>query len=384
MSEPITVVVSDSVALCGFDRCRAPLPGPGPKGGRPFEFCPDRTWPGGKTCKQLAAAQDALRDAIGQAATHRSALTDAAAAISETANRVAGPVAELLSALRAISTTAAEEMTAAAAQVQAAEAVAAEERGLRQAAEHRTEQANTQRDQALAAATHAEEEAGHHREAASQAQAAAQQAITARGQAELAQARAEATAETDRGHTDRATQQVQHERTRADAAIRDLSSANEHIAALTAQRDAARTELAAAHTTADETAARLRVERDAATAAADTARQHLSEREDQLRELVTTHNERFATLRDELGRARENLATARHDGARHRADLDQERLRLHALREVLSNIGPTTSNPAGHPTTVEGLCGQLLAVLLPAPQSPPAESTPGHDGRDRS
>lgn len=54
-----------AVQLCGFSHCRNPLPPPGPRGGRPFEFCPDRSWPGGKSCKQLAGAEDALKEALG-------------------------------------------------------------------------------------------------------------------------------------------------------------------------------------------------------------------------------------------------------------------------------------------------------------------------------
>src|SRR6201999_2647005 len=61
------VAEADISGLCGFSRCRAPLPGPGPRGGRPFAYCPDRSWPGGKTCKQLAAAQEALAEALGEA-----------------------------------------------------------------------------------------------------------------------------------------------------------------------------------------------------------------------------------------------------------------------------------------------------------------------------
>ncbi|HXV93858.1 MAG TPA: response regulator receiver protein, partial [Pseudonocardia sp.] len=51
----------DDAARCGYSRCRAELPPPGPQGGRRRSFCKDRRWDG-RTCAQMARAE---REALG-------------------------------------------------------------------------------------------------------------------------------------------------------------------------------------------------------------------------------------------------------------------------------------------------------------------------------
>ncbi|MCX6467307.1 MAG: response regulator receiver protein, partial [Pseudonocardiales bacterium] len=51
----------ETVVRCGYSRCRAELPPPGPQGGRPRAFCRDTRWDGGRTCAQMARAE---RDAL--------------------------------------------------------------------------------------------------------------------------------------------------------------------------------------------------------------------------------------------------------------------------------------------------------------------------------
>ncbi|OLF14649.1 hypothetical protein BU204_26280, partial [Actinophytocola xanthii] len=109
------------------------MPPPGPKGGRPFAYCPDRAWPGGRTCKQLAAAQDALAEALGEPPTADTALAEATAGFGEAAARLAAPLAEVLAEASALRGAIAEELTAAAARVEQAESSASTERGLREA-----------------------------------------------------------------------------------------------------------------------------------------------------------------------------------------------------------------------------------------------------------
>src|SRR5438128_12406188 len=92
----VVVETLETDALCGFSRCRAPLPPPGPKGGRPYAYCPDRTWTGGKTCKQLAAAQDALAEALGTSAD--TGVTATAHAFAAAAGKITGPLTEVLAA----------------------------------------------------------------------------------------------------------------------------------------------------------------------------------------------------------------------------------------------------------------------------------------------
>lgn len=168
--------------MCGFDRCRAPLPVPGPRGGRPYEYCPDRVWPGGKSCKQLAAAQEALREALGEP-TDTPVLTAAAATVATATDQVLPAVRELLDALTSVRAAADAELAAAAARVQEAEDTAARERGSRQAAEARAEQAaeaaaraREASEQAEAARVTAEQDRDAHRRARKQAEQAAQHA----------------------------------------------------------------------------------------------------------------------------------------------------------------------------------------------------------------
>ncbi|OXM46476.1 response regulator receiver protein, partial [Amycolatopsis thailandensis] len=132
-------------ARCGFRKCRQPLPPPGPRGGRPYEFCPDRTWPGGKTCKQLAAAEQALREALGDEAVPAGALSDAGQAFEQAAAAVTGPLRTLSNALDAVTAHLRDEIAAAVGQADAAREAAAE--------------ADRQRDAALERAAEAEQTA---------------------------------------------------------------------------------------------------------------------------------------------------------------------------------------------------------------------------------
>src|SRR4051794_38509671 len=148
MAGMIDVVVEtvEADSLCGFGHCRAPLPAPGPKGGRPFAYCPDRTWPGGKTCKQLAAAQDALAEALGTPAD--AALTATVSAFTTAAGRLTDPLTEVLAATKALHDTLGAELAAAAARVAEAEETANRERGLRTQAEEATAAATAMAQQA--------------------------------------------------------------------------------------------------------------------------------------------------------------------------------------------------------------------------------------------
>ncbi|MBT8224088.1 MAG: hypothetical protein HKP61_04640, partial [Dactylosporangium sp.] len=48
---------------CGYSQCGQALDYDGR--GRPPEYCADRRWPDGRTCKQLAAAERAGERAVG-------------------------------------------------------------------------------------------------------------------------------------------------------------------------------------------------------------------------------------------------------------------------------------------------------------------------------
>ena len=55
----------DTAGRCGYSRCRAELPAPGPQGGRPRAFCRDTRWEGGRTCSQMARNERDALDALG-------------------------------------------------------------------------------------------------------------------------------------------------------------------------------------------------------------------------------------------------------------------------------------------------------------------------------
>ncbi|GAA1285241.1 hypothetical protein [Saccharothrix xinjiangensis] len=226
----------ERAALCAFGRCRAPLPPPGPRGGRPFEYCPEREWPGGHTCKQLAGAEAALTEALGKTAVPH--LSGAASAFVDAAGRVLEPMAALAAALEDLRTSAATELTAAAEQVERTEAEAARERGLREAATQQAERAGqdkvaaeTARDAALADARTAREE---HAEALR----ARAQAVAAQRGTELELARV--AAERDAAH-----RQAEQAATTAAATVTAITAAaDQRVLAATAGETAAREQAA--------------------------------------------------------------------------------------------------------------------------------------------
>ncbi|MDQ3404159.1 MAG: hypothetical protein M3548_12295, partial [Actinomycetota bacterium] len=124
----------ESGGLCGFSRCRNPLPPSGPRGGRPYEFCPERRWPGNATCKQLAGAESALRSALGVEPGSLS-LGGFAADVREHVDRALEPAAALKAVLEQVASRLAQEVTAALETAETADRTAAEDRGLRERAE---------------------------------------------------------------------------------------------------------------------------------------------------------------------------------------------------------------------------------------------------------
>src|SRR2546423_3061361 len=58
-----TMVIAGDERGGGYSQCGEPLEYDGQ--GRPPEYCRDRRWPGGRTCKQLAAAERAGERAAG-------------------------------------------------------------------------------------------------------------------------------------------------------------------------------------------------------------------------------------------------------------------------------------------------------------------------------
>jgi len=349
MNDMVDVVreMVEADTLCGFGHCRAPLPAPGPRGGRPFAYCPDRTWPGGKTCKQLAAAQDALTEALGTPAN--AAITAATSMFTSAADRVVGPLGEVLAAATGLRDTLAAELTSAAIRVAEAEETAAQERGLRQSAEDAAAAAAAEiqraTDDAAEVARTATAEAQRCQTERDQAVAAADAAETARADAERAQARAEGVAAAER---ERADQAVREERAHAKA----LATATEKLAVTRAERDAGRSALEDLRATAEQ---RQR--------AADDATAELRARVEDLAGELTEARGRVAEVTDELATTRgrkvevaAELASARGreaelsaelaDARRRLADVDDNReavTRLTAAERDLARLRATTS-----------------------------------------
>ncbi|WP_326835805.1 response regulator receiver protein [Amycolatopsis rhabdoformis] len=307
------VIEDRTVALCGFRQCRAPLPPPGPRGGRPFEFCPDRRWPGERTCKQLAAADQALREALGDSAPH-AGLADAATEFVRAATELGGPLQTLRNALDSVAARAQDEVTAALTRAETAEARALEADGLRQAAETRAQEAE-------AATAAAQAHAGEQAALAESAEHTATAAVKARKTAELDQARAEAAATAALTRADQAASDTRAERTRADALSAELAQRTEHLAVRTTERDAALESLAQAHARTTETRDALTAEltRVRETAAADLA---------QVRDAATAAHTRATDLDARLQsalaehhRATTAAAEARTEHHRQTADL---------------------------------------------------------------
>src|SRR3954447_14595048 len=88
----------DEAVHCGYSKCRAELPAPGPQGGRRRTFCRDTRWEGGRTCAQIARAERDALDALGLDSS-RAAFGLDADRLREHVDAVRGPVGALTEAL---------------------------------------------------------------------------------------------------------------------------------------------------------------------------------------------------------------------------------------------------------------------------------------------
>ncbi|OZM72922.1 hypothetical protein CFN78_11715 [Amycolatopsis antarctica] len=347
--------------LCGFSRCRAPLPPPGPRGGRPFEFCPARSWPGGKTCKQLAAAEDALRDALG-ATTDAVALAGTTSEFVARADQLLEPVTALAAALREVRERVDVELSAAAAAVDGAETGAAHDRGLREQAEQAAQTAEAARVDAVADA----EAAFRHRD---EARREADEAVSAAREAELGRTRQEVVAATERERAEEAENRARGDRETAERVREELAALRERMATTVAETVALRESLTEAReaverterrssaaaeqarTAAAEAAERAREETGRAGADARADRERLAAARKQLDELNGSHHEELGRVREELGAARLRAEQAAEEAADSRRLLDD-------LRATVADAGTMELRPR-------------LAAALGVPESPP-------------
>src|SRR5690606_12841792 len=118
--------------LCAFSGCRAPLP-PASGPGNRARYCQDgKTWgPKNVTCKQAGNAEELLASIRGHTATTAPVLSELGTQI----DAVLGPARRLTEALELVRTQLQDEMTKAHRERDEALALAAEERGRREAAE---------------------------------------------------------------------------------------------------------------------------------------------------------------------------------------------------------------------------------------------------------
>ncbi|HVK23244.1 MAG TPA: hypothetical protein VM677_17950 [Actinokineospora sp.] len=329
----------DGNALCGFSRCRNPLPPPGPRGGRPYEFCPERSWPGNATCKQLAAAETALKAALGTE-SGTLALGGVATEVRDHVERALGPAEALKSVLEQVITRLDGEVAAALAAVDTAQRDAAHDRGLRERAERDAEDARQ------AAAEAVETTAGHDA-ARADAEHARDEALTRMKAAELKQVRAESRRDAEHERAEQAEHRARDAAHREHAATEAAALARQESASLRAElagveqrliderangtRAAKRVEAEIAAVRADLGAARTDAARAAERHAADSERQRAEldrvqdRAETRLAAAVDAHQTAVAALHQDLG------------GAKHRAEqAEVEVLRLRQSTQALT------------------------------------------------
>ncbi|WP_436498046.1 hypothetical protein [Actinokineospora sp. HUAS TT18] len=323
----------DGNALCGFSRCRNPLPPPGPRGGRPYEFCPERAWPGNATCKQLAAAENSLRAALG-VESGTLALGGVAAEVRDHVDRILGPAEALKAVLEQVVTRLDGEVAAAMAAVDAAENATAQDRGLRERAERQA--ADAQAAAAESAALTAE-----HGAARAAAEHARDEALARTKAAELKQARAESRRDAEHERAELAEHRAREAAHREHQATEVAALARQEVAALRAELAGleqrivdersngaraleraeseiatARTELATCRAEAAQAAERHNAD---AARAADKHRAELDralERADhRLTAASDTHQAAMAKLHQELGAARHRAERAETEAA---------------------------------------------------------------------
>jgi hypothetical protein len=313
---------SDGNALCGFSRCRNPLPPPGPRGGRPYEFCPDRVWSGNATCKQLAAAENSLRAALG-VDPGTLALGGFASDVREHVERVVAPAEALKGVLEQVVTRLDTEVRAALAAVESSDKAAAEDRGLREQAEHQA----TESEQAAAEARALAEE---HQAARLAAEHARDEAAAKARAAELKQARAESRRDAeheraelaehrirDAAHREHTAQQAAATAGQELASVRaelagleqrlvdDRAAASKALARADAALESARTDTTAVGAELARAQERHRAELDRITARAET----------RLSTLTREHQDAVGELHQKLGGALQRATLAENDAA---------------------------------------------------------------------
>ncbi|MEU8413566.1 response regulator receiver protein [Amycolatopsis japonica] len=358
MVENASAVAEESApeqARCGFRKCREPLPPPGPRGGRPYEFCPDRTWPGGKSCKQLAAAEQALREALGDEGVPSAALADAGQAFDQAAAALTDPLRTLSNALDAVTAHLRAEIAAAVGQAEAAHEAAAE--------------ADRQRDAALARAAEAEAAAEAAMEASRTAQqaellakATTDEAVEARAAAQLAQAKAESATAVITQRAKEVAEEAAEQRTRADKLAATLSARGEELATRTAERDAALTALAESDERRKTWERLVDTQKRELTAELDAVRGELRDQDVRHREALAEQAARETASRTRLADVQTELTTVRGQLAAAQLRVTQSQALHDQITATLSRIRQRALAATEEPSAP--LRNDLLKILL--------------------
>lgn len=295
---------SDGNALCGFSRCRNPLPPPGPRGGRPYEFCPERVWSGNATCKQLAAAENSLRAALG-VDPGTLALGGFATDVREHVERVLAPADALKGVLEQVVVRLDTEVRSALAAVESSDKAAAEDRGLREHAERQAAES----EQAAAEARALAEE---HQAARLTAEHARDEAAAKARAAELRQARAESRRDAEHERAEQAEHRARDAAHREHTALQAAAQAGQELAS--ARAELAGLEQRLLDDRAAATKAFARVEAAVESARTDTAavRAELARAEERHRTELDRHTTRTETRLSTLAREHQNAIVELH------------------------------------------------------------------------
>lgn len=334
--------------LCGYRGCRVLLPSSSGRGNK-AKYCQDgKTWgPKQLTCKQAAIALEQVASLTGQATIPDTSIT----ALGEHIAAVLAPTRQLVAALTDVQAQLDAAVTVAQRDRAAALAEAAEQRGLREAAEQGAAAAQQRADDADEAAA-----AGARRQAS--AETDRDREIDARCTAERAQVRAEARLEDARDAGRRAEN-------RTDAAAARAGQLDHELVAATAELSAARAAL-------EQGRQRRQVESERANT---VIREHSATLE-KLRQAHQAQVERLHTEHaDVLQAARREAAAETAEATRRvRAEFEQQRRaeaerhagELAALHQQIGGlrrqVGADTAPLIGGQLDITPHCGDMPAA----------------------
>jgi chromosome segregation ATPase len=310
--------------VCGFSRCRRPLPMPGPQGGRPYAYCRNREWPGGMTCKQLAGAEHALRTALDDEGAP-AALATAVGVFAESAEAVREPLALVVSALDSVRGSLEQDLISATERAERAEhravAVRAEAVGAIEQADERVMAAEGARQEAERAQADADRRAVESAAAQAVAEAEAAESTERVRLAQLAQAGSKSAADELRTRVEVAEGRAQAERDRAAHLAADVAGLREQLATALARVDAGHDALEAAHAHGRNQARLAAKRQDQLAQEGRSERARADDAEARQREQAGAHEQQLTRLYERLGDAEAMVRRQAHRIGRLHASL---------------------------------------------------------------